>query len=55
LPPLQARRGDVLVYEDAGGQHLGVCTGAFVALLHRHGLVMLPINAKGMLCSVRVG
>jgi hypothetical protein len=55
LPPLQARRGDVLVYEDAGGQHLGVCTGAFVALLHRHGLVMLPINATGMLCSVRVG
>ena len=55
LPPLQARRGDVLVYADAGGQHLGVCTGAFVALLHRHGLVMLPINATGMLCSVRVG
>jgi hypothetical protein len=55
LPPMQARRGDVLVYQDAGGQHLGVCAGAFVALLHRHGLVMLPLNAVGMVCAVRVG
>lgn len=55
LSPSMARRGDVLVYQDAGGQHLGICSGAFVALLQRHGLVMLPLNAVGMVCSVKVG
>lgn len=55
LTPLQARRGDLVIFEDAGGQHIGVCTGAFIALLHRHGLVMLPLTAPGMVCAVRVG
>ena len=54
-PVLMARRGDVVVFADTAGQHLGVCTGAHVAVLHRHGLALLPTSHSGMVCTVRVG
>jgi hypothetical protein len=54
-PVVQARRGDVVLFTDGYGQHLGICTGARVAVLQRHGLAMLPINNVGMICAVRVG
>ena len=54
-PVLMARRGDVVLFNDTFGEHLGVCTGAFVAVLQRHGLLLLPISHPGMVCSVRVG
>lgn len=54
-PVLMARRGDVVLFNDTFGEHLGVCTGAFVAVLQRHGLLLLPISHTGMVCTVRVG
>ena len=53
-PAAMARRGDVVLFTDGFGEHLGVCTGAFVAVLQRHGLLLLPISHSGMVCSVRV-
>jgi cell wall-associated NlpC family hydrolase len=53
-PVAMARRGDVVLFNDTFGEHLGVCTGGHVAVLQRHGLLLLPISHSGMVCSVRV-
>ena len=53
-PVLLARRGDVVLFNDTFGEHLGICTGAYVAVLQRHGLLLLPTSHSGMVCSVRV-
>jgi len=37
-PARLARRGDWLLYRDAGGEHIGVCLGGTVAVLGEHGL-----------------
>ena len=54
-PVLQARRGDIVTYRDGSGEHLGMCTGAHVAVLGEQGLVHLPLNHPGMGVCVRVG
>lgn len=43
-PVPMAQRGDVLLYADAQGQHLGICTGATMALLTDTGLAFVPID-----------
>jgi hypothetical protein len=55
LPCELARRGDVLIYCDEQGEHLGVCVGARVALLTDDGLGFLGLHAPGMRCSFRIG
>lgn len=54
-PTIAARRGDVILFNDTFGEHLGVCTGASAAVLQRHGLALLPTSHPGMVCAVRVG
>lgn len=46
-PTAMARRGDVVLYRDASGEHLGVCTGAQFAVLTDQGLAFLPL-AEGV-------
>lgn len=43
-PVAYARRGDVVLYRDAGGEHLGVCVGVQIAVLHEAGLVLMPLR-----------
>lgn len=54
-PPNLARRGDVLLYEDAGGEHLGVCLGAVGAVLGPQGLIHQRLDHPGFKSSWRVG
>lgn len=54
-PVTLARRGDVVVFDDTFGEHLGVCTGAHVAVLQRHGLALIPTSHVGMVCTLKVG
>ena len=54
-PVLSARRGDLLVFHDKYGEHLGVCTGSHVALLEHRGLLLLRLDHPGLQCCVRVG
>lgn len=44
VPVVRARRGDVVKYTDAE-DHLGVCTGAHVAVLRDDGLAFVPRHA----------
>jgi cell wall-associated NlpC family hydrolase len=53
--PLSAKRGDLLIYTDNGGDHLGVCTGSHAAVLGPDGLAMLRLDHPGLSCCVRVG
>ena len=53
--PLLARRGDVLLYTDVGGEHLGVCVGAVAVVLGPQGLAHVPLNDAGFLQAWRVG
>lgn len=55
VPALSACRGDLVVYRDKLGEHLGVCTGGFVAVLGHTGLVMVRLDHPGVQLSVRVG
>ena len=55
VPALLARRGDVLLYVDAGGEHLGVCVGSTAAVLGPQGLAHLPLDHAGFLHAWRVG
>jgi cell wall-associated NlpC family hydrolase len=55
VAPLLARRGDVLLYTDAGGEHLGVCFGATAAVLGPQGLAHVPLDHAGFLQAWRVG
>lgn len=54
-PVAQARRGDVVTYRDALGEHLGICTGAQVAVLGPQGLMHLPLTHPDMGVCVKVG
>ena len=47
-----ARRGDICKYFDSEA-HLGVCTGAHVAVLKENGLLFVPL--KDCLCCWRIG
>lgn len=55
VPPLLARRGDVLLYVDAGIEHLGVCLGALGAVPGPDGLAHLPLDHSGFTLAWRVG
>jgi len=55
VPPLLARRGDVLLYVDAGIEHLGVCLGALGAVPGPAGLAHLPLDHTGFTQAWRVG
>lgn len=55
LPPAAARRGDVLLYADDGGEHLGVCLGAEVAVLGEAGLAWLRLDHPGLRHAWRIG
>ena len=55
VAPLLARRGDVLLYTDAGGEHLGVCVGSTAAVLGPKGLAHVPLGHAGFLQAWRVG
>lgn len=53
--PAMARRGDVLLYRDDEGEHLGVCVGAAVAVLGPQGLEFVRLGHQGLRASWRVG
>lgn len=53
-PALWARRGDVVLFHDAAGDHLGVCTGASAAVLGESGLVAVRLDHPGIAGSWRV-
>lgn len=44
-----ARRGDIALYKDARGEHLGVCVGQFVAVLGPQGMLFVRRNDSGLL------
>ena len=54
-PVLYARRGDLVVYHDKYGEHLGVCTGSQVAVLGHKGLEFVRLVDAGLQACVRVG
>lgn len=49
------RRGDIALYCDEAGEHLGVCIGRSVAVLGPDGLVFLPILDDRLQYCWRVG
>lgn len=55
LPANMARRGDVVLYEDAAGEHLGICVGAEVAVLGEAGLAFVRIDHAGVRRAWRIG
>jgi len=52
-PVAMAQRGDVLLYQDEEGHHLGICAGSTMVLMAPQGLVFLPLAQA--LTSWRVG
>lgn len=54
-PPALAQRGDVLLYQDAAGEHLAVCLGSVGAVLGPAGLVYQRLDHPGFKSSWRVG
>ena len=54
-PPSLARRGDVLLYQDAEGEHLGMCLGSVGVVLGPTGLVYQRLDHAGFRCGWRVG
>lgn len=54
-PTLSARRGDVVLYRDAEGEHLGVCVGPTVAVLGADGLLFIRLGHHGLGPCWRVG
>ncbi len=53
--PLQARRGDLMLYSDPAGEHLAVCNGATAAVLGPDGLLWLPLDHAGLRAAWRIG
>jgi hypothetical protein len=54
-PMVTACRGDVVLYRDDAGEHLGVCLGQDVAVLERSGLLYVPILNEHCISVWRVG
>lgn len=54
-PVALARRGDVLLYEDDAGEHLGVCLGLDVAVLGDAGLAYVRLDHPGLRSGWRIG
>lgn len=53
-PRLMSQRGDLVMYRDDGGDHLGICCGATVALLADDGLHHVPLVHDGIVASWRI-
>ncbi|MEY2653657.1 MAG: hypothetical protein RLZZ524_685 [Pseudomonadota bacterium] len=51
----QAQRGDVLLFADAAGEHLGICTGSHGAVLGEAGLVFVRLDDAGLQQAWRIG
>ncbi len=51
----QARRGDVMLYADDAGEHLGICTGSHGAVLGEAGLVFVRLDHTGLQQAWRIG
>lgn len=54
-PGAFARRGDLVLYRDEAGEHLGICLGATVAVLGETGLVRVSLGHVGVLGCWRIG
>ena len=54
-PAPMAHRGDVVLYADNAGEHLGICVGGMVAVLGEDGLAFVPITDKGAKLTWRIG
>lgn len=54
VPLTMARRGDVMIYKDARGPHIGVCVGAHAALYADDGIEFLPMTAPGIMMALAV-
>ncbi|MBU0752359.1 MAG: hypothetical protein KJ787_13885 [Gammaproteobacteria bacterium] len=54
-PTFSAQRGDLVLFKDDAGEHIGVCLGGSVAVLGPAGLLPLPITAPGLGPCWRVG
>ena len=53
--PRSALRGDVVLFrDDIGEDHLGLCVGAYVAVLGPSGLLRVPITDERLLGAWRV-
>jgi hypothetical protein len=56
IVPMQAGRGDVVLYVDNDGEsHLGLCLGSKVGVLAPDGLLQLPLDHAGLRHAWRVG
>ena len=55
VPTLLAHRGDLVLYRDPAGEHIGVCLGATVAVLGPDGLLHLPLTHDGLGPAWRIG
>lgn len=53
--PLTARRGDLLAYRDANGEHLGVCVGGLVAIYAADGLGYVTLDDARLTHAWRIG
>lgn len=42
--PLQAQRGDIVMFDSGNGPALGVCIGAKIAAMQADGLIYLPMS-----------
>ena len=54
-PTFSAQRGDLVLYADDHGEHIGICLGPHVAVLGARGLVSIPVNAAGLGPAWRIG
>lgn len=53
-PVLMSQRGDLVMYRDEGGEHLGICAGVTVAVLADGGLEQVPLTHEGCIASWRI-
>jgi cell wall-associated NlpC family hydrolase len=53
-PVLMAQRGDLMMYHDDSGDHLGICCGATIAVLAEDGLHHVPLTHHGLTASWRI-
>lgn len=54
-PTFYAQRGDLVLYRDDAGEHIGVCLGGSVAVLGPSGLETRGLMAPGLGPSWRIG
>jgi hypothetical protein len=54
-PLLMSSRGDLVLFMDEEGEHLGVCLGSVVAVLGELGLVYVSLTDTRCVTSWRVG